>query len=120
MTSISNKEVMTKSESGGKKGVKIQAFDLIPVGPLWELAKVYGKGAEKYSERNWEKGYEFSKSYAALMRHANLFWNRENYDNETGVHHMASVAFHALALIHYSINQQYQQFDNRPEKSQLT
>ena len=113
------KEVMTESSSGGKKGVKIEAFDLIPIGPLTELSRVYGRGAEKYARRNWEKGYEFSKSYAALMRHLTQFWNGEDFDQETKVRHLASVAFHAFALLQYSMNDKYKEFDDRPESTKL-
>ena len=67
-------EVRTTSKTGGEKGVKLERFDLIPVGPLTELARLYGIGAKKYDDRNWEKGYEWSKSYAAMQRHANEFW----------------------------------------------
>lgn len=114
-----NQPNISTSSSGGKKEVKIQAFHLIPVDSLWALSRVYGVGASKYEERNWEKGYEFSKGYAALMRHANQFWNREDLDEETKCHHMACVAFHAFSLIHFSTNEKYKQFDNRPEQSKL-
>lgn len=87
--------------TGGKKGSKLERFDLIPTGPLSELARHYGKGAEKYEDRNWERGYRWSLSYAALQRHANLFWSGEDFDQETGTHHMAAVAFHAMALIEF-------------------
>ena len=91
----------TYDASGGEKGVKLSRFDLIPVAPLEEVAKVYGKGAEKYAERNWEKGYEWSKSYASLHRHASAFWDGESLDEETAQHHLASVVFHALALMEF-------------------
>ncbi len=73
-------EVRTTSSTGGQKGVKLQRFDLIPVGPLTRLAEHYGRGALKYSDHNWRKGYEWSKSYAALQRHLTAWWNGEEYD----------------------------------------
>ncbi len=104
-------EVRTTSATGGQKGTKQARFDLIPAGPLWELAELYGAGAKKYSDHNWRKGYEWSKSFAALMRHAWLFWNGQNNDVETGRHHMASVVFHAFALIEYG--RTHPEFDDR-------
>ena len=73
-------EVRTTSATGGMKGVKLERFDLIPIGPLTELARHYGRGALKYDNHQWRKGYEWSKSYSALLRHLTAFWNGENYD----------------------------------------
>jgi hypothetical protein len=92
---------VTDPETGGEKGTKLARFDLIPAEPLWELAEHYGRGAAKYEDRNWEKGYAWSLSYAALMRHAVAFWQGQNNDPETDSHHMAAVAFHAFALIEF-------------------
>ena len=73
-------ETRTTSSTGGQKGTKIERFDLIPVGPLTELAAHFGRGARKYDDHQWRKGYEWSKSYAAKQRHDNLFWAGFDYD----------------------------------------
>ena len=119
-------EIRSTSSTGGQKGVKLQRFDLIPVGPLTDLAEHFGMGALKYAEHQWRKGYEWSKSYSALSRHLNLFWAGEDYDvcsndpngcahitaegkeyvpvrpdtcyNHTGSHHLIAVAWHAFVL----------------------
>lgn len=109
---IGKGEFRVTSDTGGQKGSKEARFDLIPVVPLWEVAEVYGKGAEKYEDRNWERGYDWSLSFAALMRHAQRFWAGEDYDDETGKHHMASVVFHAMALMEFEHT--HPEFDNRP------
>lgn len=93
------REERTMSATGGAKGVKPERFDLIPVEALQEVARVYGFGAKKYDAHNWRRGYEWSKSYAAMMRHANEFWAGEDMDEETGCLHLASVIFHAMALM---------------------
>lgn len=106
-------EVRVTSETGGSKGQKPQRYDLIPPGPLDKLAELYGIGAAKYGEnRNWERGYDWSLSFAALQRHAWAFWSGEDNDTETGLPHMASVAFHALALIEFMDT--HRDYDNRP------
>lgn len=74
------KEIRTTSSTGGQKGVKLERFDLIPIGPLTHLARHYGRGAEKYDNHQWRQGYEWSKSYAALLRHLTAWWNGEEYD----------------------------------------
>lgn len=104
-------EVRTTSATGGDKGVKPARFDLIPVGPLTQLAELYARGAEKYAEHNWRNGYEWSKSYAALMRHATQFWNGEMNDAETGMPHMTSVIFHAMALLEFT--ERFPDYDDR-------
>ena len=73
-------EVRTTSETGGMKGVKLERFDLIPAGPLRDLATLYGRGSAKYAEHNFRKGYEWGKSYSALQRHANAWARGESWD----------------------------------------
>jgi hypothetical protein len=53
-------------------------------------------GADKYAERNWEKGMPFSRCVASLKRHLMRF--------QQGLHdedHLAAIMFNAMALIHY-------------------
>ncbi|AZF98671.1 hypothetical protein SEA_RIOVINA_47 [Arthrobacter phage Riovina] len=92
-------EVRSVSATGAEKGTKEARFDLIPTGALTEVAVHFGRGAQKYVPHNWRKGYEFSKGYAALQRHANAWWGGEDLDPEMQTSHLAAVAFHALALL---------------------
>jgi hypothetical protein len=64
-------------------------------------------------DRNWEQGYSWSLSFAALQRHAWQFWSGEDIDQETGSHHLAAVAFHALALLEYK--RTHPEKDDRPK-----
>ena len=119
-------ETRTISSTGGAKGVKPARFDLIPSGALRALAEHYGRGAAKYDDNQWRKGYEWSKSYAALQRHLADFWEGKDYDvcsndpggcslvdakgepfeptaedtcfNHTGSHHLDAAMWHAFAL----------------------
>ena len=72
--------VEASSPSQGVKGSKLARFDLIPEDVMWLLAEHYGRGAQKYAARNWEKGYDWGLSYAALRRHLALFWEGEDFD----------------------------------------
>lgn len=83
----------------GVKGVKYARFDLIPPEAAWYEALVYGKGAEKYAERNWEMGYEWGKTIAALERHIQLFKAGEELDEESGLPHMAHARWHTGVII---------------------
>lgn len=115
-------EVRTTNEvTGGQKGVKLERFDLIPVRPLIAVARLYGFGAQKYESRNWERGYEWSKSYGALQRHSNAFWGGEDLiqqneagdDPTAGMPHMAAVAWHAFALLEFPFT--HPELDDRPK-----
>ena len=105
-------EVRVTSTTGGQKGTKPQRFDLIPAGALTLLAELYGRGAAKYEDRNWERGYDWSLSFAALNRHLWAFWSGEDIDAEMELPHLASVAFHTFALLEFS--RTHPEFDNRP------
>lgn len=104
-------EVRTTSSTGGEKGTKPERYDLIPVEAMALVAQLYGKGAEKYAAHNWRRGYEWSKSYAALQRHANLFWQGVDIDEEMGLPHLAAVVFHSLTLMTFM--QEHPEFDDR-------
>jgi len=125
-------EVRTTSTTGGQKGTKLQRFDLLPTGPLTALAEHYGVGASKYADNNYRRGYEWSKSYAALQRHLTDFWAGKDYDvcsndpdgcrhtdmdgnpfdtgepdtcfNHTGSHHMIAAAWHAFCLFEFAMH----------------
>lgn len=96
------KEVrMVDPDTGGEKGSKLARYDLVPTGPLWDLAELFGTGAKKYAERNWERGYGWSLSFAAAMRHLWLFWGGEDYDKESGCKHVIAAAWHCFALAYF-------------------
>lgn len=99
------------SSTGAEKGTKDERFDLLPQEALAAVARHYGVGARKYADHNWRRGYEWSKSFAALQRHANAFWSGEDIDEETGSPHMAAVAFHAFTLLTFMEEQRT--FDDR-------
>lgn len=108
----SSTEMYTDPNTGGRKEKKTARYDLIPTGPLWKVAEMYGIGASKYDERNWEKSYPMSLSYASMQRHANQFWSGEDNDQETGIPHLASVVFHAMAMMEFL--EKHPEQDDRP------
>jgi hypothetical protein len=76
------------------------------------LVKVLTKGAEKYAERNWEKGMKWSTVIASLKRHLNALEKCEDYDSETGLLHADHIQCNAHFLsAYYKIAPQ---FDDRP------
>ena len=100
-------------QTGGRKDDEDKLrFDLIPARPLEQVARVYTIGARKYDDRNWEKGLSWGRVFAAMMRHAWAWWRGETFDVTDGQHHLASVAWCALALMEYE--QTHQELDDRP------
>jgi hypothetical protein len=90
--------IVVDPNTGARKGSKIERFDLIPADILLELAAHFGQGAQKYEDRNWQKGYRWGLSFAAAMRHAWQFWNGEDRDQQTNSKHVVAAAWHLLAL----------------------
>lgn len=77
-------------------------WELVPALAMEELVRVYGYGLIKgYPPRNWERGMSWGRVFGALMRHAWRFWAGEDEDPESGLCHMAHVAWNALALVEY-------------------
>ena len=94
-----------------------ERYDLIDGYALNELAKVYTYGAQKYEDRNWEKGIKWSRVFAAIMRHLWKFWRAKQLglpenDEESGLPHLAHAAWGCFALLHYT--QFKPEYDDRP------
>lgn len=107
-------ERLSDPQTGAQKGRKLARFALLPPGALWMIAEVFGFGAAKYADRNWEAGYPWSWSYDALQRHLNAFWDGEELDPESGLSHLAHAGFHILALLTYTRTNRAK--DDRPKR----
>lgn len=98
-----------------REGKSLIRYDLIPPGPLEDLAKLYGFGAAKYSARNWERGFAWSTPYNAALRHLQAFWNGEDMDDGpegSGLPHVIALAWNAFALAQFMIT--HRELDDRP------
>ena len=93
-------EIVRKDDAGKLR------YDLLPADALELVIKLYGDGAKKYGERNWEKGLGYGQVFAAMMRHAWAWFRGQDYDSDpvgSSQHHMASVAWCALTLLAYHL-----------------
>ena len=114
-------EWMAESETGGRKGQKLARHDLLDPGVMDAIARQFGRGAHKYGDRNYQKGYNWSLSYAAAQRHLNAFWGGEDWDHDPfweleglGVpHHLDAACFHIMALREFF--NKHPEFDDRPK-----
>ena len=78
-------------------------LDLIPPEWEWELGRVLTFGASKYADRNWERGMDWSRIAGSAKRHFNKFLRGEQIDEESQCHHLALMAWNALALMSYDL-----------------
>lgn len=76
-------------------------YDLIPVYSQKQYAMVLTKGAEKYGDRNWQKGMSWMSVVSSLERHLQAFKQGEDFDSETGLLHTAHIMCNASFLSEY-------------------
>ncbi len=86
-------------------------MDLVPMSTLRSLARVLGKGAEKYAPNNWRRGMEYSKVVACLLRHLSQWVDGEDIDQESGLNHLDHIMANAAFLVEY--NDYYPEGDDR-------
>lgn len=96
-------EVRITSPTGGQKGKKRAQLGALHPGALRALAEVAGFGGEKYERYNFLKGYDWSLSFDACTRHLLEFWSGEDFDEESGMPHLAHAAWHCLAMLAFLI-----------------
>lgn len=105
-------EALVASDEGVKYDQDKLKWHLLPGDALNEVVKVFQFGADKYGERNWEKGMGWSRLFSAIMRHMWAWWRRNPHDEETGLSHLAHAACCVLFLLAYEIRGDKN--DNRP------
>lgn len=97
-------EQLPKTE-GVKNDTGKLPYELLPSDAIEEILKVLQFGAKKYAARNWELGMDWSRPFAALMRHMWAWFRRENggRDSETGTSHLANAGCCLLFLLAYEL-----------------
>lgn len=89
---------VTDPETGGQKGQKDIQLSMLPIPFIEDLGRLYAMGAAKYDRDNWRKGYRWSLSYDALLRHLLATMRGEWFDPESGLPHVVHVAWHCATL----------------------
>jgi hypothetical protein len=114
----SKKIVLTKLKTGASKHLdgKLRT-DLVTPEMIEALARVLTYGADKYEDRNWEKGIPYMTSVGAAMRHLLAFQKGIDTDEESGLYHIDQ-AFLNLGMV-VTFNQRGRKdLDNRTAKGQ--
>lgn len=78
-----------KVEAAIKQDLGKLQYSLVPEFPQQEVAKVFTYGAGKYDRDNWRAGFKWSRLMDAHERHYNLFKQGVDFDNESGLFHLA-------------------------------
>lgn len=73
--------------------------DLIAPEMIDAMGRVLEFGARKYEPWEWAKGKEWSRDYAAVLRHLNAWHGGEDLDPESGASHLAHAACDLMFLI---------------------
>jgi hypothetical protein len=76
-------------------------MELIPPEPTRGLAEVLTFGANKYADRNWEKGMDWSRCLGSLKRHLQCWEEGQQTDAETGISHLDHIICNAYFLSTY-------------------
>jgi nucleoside 2-deoxyribosyltransferase len=108
---LNGEERVVNEATGGEKGRKPQRYELVPWEAVGDIAEVYAFGASKYADHNWRRGYDWSLSFGALMRHLAAFWSGEDLDPESGLPHVAHAGFHVFALLVFM--REHRELDDR-------
>ena len=113
--------VKTKLKEGAKFDDMKPRYDLIPPSLLHAVAMVLTYGADKYEDRNWEKGIKYGRIFGAMSRHAWAWFVGEDIDPESNLPHLWHVACNIAFLVHFTSNpKRYITFDNRPECDEVS
>jgi hypothetical protein len=89
-------------------------YDLVEPHAFADFVQVLTDGAEKYFDRNWERGLSWTSVLASLKRHIAAIEKGEDYDKESGRLHIAHAAcnVHFLNAFYYT----FPQGDDRPKR----
>lgn len=104
--------VLEKAE-GVKYDTGKPRLELISPIAMEELGKVLAYGAQKYADRNWEKGMAWSRIVGSLLRHLFAYMRGERVDKESGCSHLSHVLCNAHFLVHYEA--MHPEFDDLPK-----
>lgn len=88
------------TDAGAKHDAGKLPWNLVPFRQLESIVAVYRYGAEKYGADTWQTVPNARERYfAALMRHLTAWRTGESTDAESGLPHLAHVAWGAIALM---------------------
>lgn len=88
----------TKAHKQDRKKIDLS---LVPKSVLEYIAKAFMFGKTKYGKDNWKKGMEWTRIYAALLRHLTSWNDKEDLDAESKLSHLSHAAACLSMLIEF-------------------
>lgn len=100
---ISIDEIINRShhefDTGAKRHENVSnmvRYDLISPYALRRVAQVYAHGANKFGDRNWEKGMPFDDLINRIYNHINLHMMGDRSED-----HLAHATWNLMAILHF-------------------
>lgn len=106
------------NKGGVKKDMGKLRWSLLPWDAVEEVVRVLMFGAEKYADRNWEKGMEYGRLFDADMRHKIDWWQKgKDKAEDSNIHHIAHAVCDGLFLLAYELRKTGT--DDRPNTTRV-
>lgn len=104
---------MTKENPKKLRGDGKPGLANLPVPVLLEVAKGMDEGEQKYGFYNWrEVDIDVKTYYNSTMRHLMSWWNGEDIDPDSDIHHISKAISSLLVLRDSMLSGEV--IDNRP------
>lgn len=111
----STKDTNPKDAVGTKKW---RQYTTVPATVLWELGVAMLEGARKYGRHNYRvAGVRSSVYIDAAKGHIDQYWEGEDIDPESGIHHVTKAIASLVVLRDAMINDRC--MDDRPPKANI-
>lgn len=92
------------------------ALHYVPMGPVYEAGLALTEGACKYGAHNWrDAGVRGSIYFDAALGHLTAWWEGEDVDEDSGVHHVTKAIAGLMVLRDAMLCGKYN--DDRPPKT---
>ena len=91
---------------------KIEIHYIFELSLIDEMAKVGTFGTKKYGRYNYRNGISYMRILGSCTRHLTAFIRGENNDKESGLSHLAHLAYDAAML--FDIIRLHPDYDDRP------
>lgn len=89
---------------GRKDDASKARMDLLPAGPIVEVAKALTFGADRYGDDNWQRvDRARSRYHAAALRHIFAWAHGSKSDSDSGLSHLAHAVCCLLFLLWFDM-----------------
>jgi hypothetical protein len=79
-------------------------WHLLPMRLLEGVVEVLMAGARKYAAWNWTRGMPYTRALNAAQRHINAFSAGEDFDQDSGQHHIDHALCCLIFLRHFTLH----------------